>query len=74
MRTKGAAATGTQEILELAAAPRGSFYHHFPEGKDQLVLEALDRAAAATLAGLTSALADDEAGLADQVTAVFTAI
>jgi TetR/AcrR family transcriptional repressor of lmrAB and yxaGH operons len=73
MRSKGAAATGTKEILEVAAAPRGSFYFHFPEGKDQLVLEALDLAAADTLALLDRSLADD-GRLADQVRAIFNAI
>jgi TetR/AcrR family transcriptional repressor of lmrAB and yxaGH operons len=73
MRSKGAAATGTKEILEVAAAPRGSFYFHFPEGKDQLVLEALDLAAADTLALLDRSLADD-GRLADQVRAIFKAI
>src|SRR5579859_151087 len=74
MRTKGAAASGTKEILERAHAPRGSFYFHFPEGKDQLVLEALRRAAAGTLAALVEALADDDGNLADQTTTVFDAI
>src|SRR4051812_6112406 len=63
MRTKGAAASGTKEILELAGAPRGSFYHHFPNGKDQLVLAALERAAAATLLSLTEPLADGAGSL-----------
>lgn len=74
MRTKGAAASGTKEILERAHAPRGSFYFHFPEGKDQLVLEALRRAAAGTLAALAEALVDDDGNLADQITTVFDAI
>jgi TetR/AcrR family transcriptional regulator, lmrAB and yxaGH operons repressor len=74
MRAKGAAASGTKEILDLAGAPRGSFYFHFPDGKDQLVLEALDRAAAATLVSLEEALADDEGNLAEQVRAIFDAI
>jgi TetR/AcrR family transcriptional repressor of lmrAB and yxaGH operons len=74
MRTKGAAATGTKEILERAHAPRGSFYFHFPEGKDQLVLEALGRAAADTLAALVEALGDNDGDLAEQITTVFDAI
>ncbi len=32
----GYAATGTNEILEHAKAPRGSLYHHFPGGKADL--------------------------------------
>jgi len=31
-------------ILEAAKAPRGSMYHHFPGGKDQLVAEAIELA------------------------------
>ncbi|MFQ6328802.1 TetR/AcrR family transcriptional regulator [Nocardia sp. CWNU-33] len=33
--------TGLKQVLELAEAPRGSLYHHFPGGKDELVGEAL---------------------------------
>ena len=73
IRAKGAASSGTKEILDLADAPRGSFYFHFPEGKDQLVIEALDRAATATLASLVESLADD-GDLAAQVRSVFAAI
>lgn len=31
-------------VLEAAKAPRGSMYHHFPGGKDQLIGEAVDLA------------------------------
>jgi TetR/AcrR family transcriptional repressor of lmrAB and yxaGH operons len=34
---RGLQATSFSEVLELTGAPRGSVYHHFPEGKDQLV-------------------------------------
>jgi len=33
--------TGLLTVLETAGAPRGSLYHHFPGGKEQLVVEAL---------------------------------
>ncbi len=55
-------------------APRGSFYFHFPDGKDQLVLTALERAAAATLLSLTEPLADGAGDLGRQVRTIFTAI
>ena len=74
MRVKGAAASGTKEILDLAGAPRGSFYFHFPDGKDQLVLAALERAAAATLLSLTEPLSDGAGDLGQQVRSIFTAI
>lgn len=41
MRARGPAATGVREVVEHASAPRGSFQHYFPGGKDQLVGEAL---------------------------------
>lgn len=41
IRARGPAGTGVREIVEHADAPRGSFQHYFPGGKDQLVGEAL---------------------------------
>lgn len=41
VRARGLAGTGVREIVEHAHAPRGSFQHYFPGGKDQLVGEAL---------------------------------
>jgi TetR/AcrR family transcriptional regulator, lmrAB and yxaGH operons repressor len=67
LRAKGPAATGTAEILDLAAAPRGSFYYHFPAGKDQLVGEAVARAAAATAAAVEDALRRDGLTLPERI-------
>jgi TetR/AcrR family transcriptional repressor of lmrAB and yxaGH operons len=39
---QGLQATSFSEVLEHSGAPRGSVYHHFPEGKDQMVALALD--------------------------------
>lgn len=41
---KGLQRTSFSEVLEASGAPRGSLYHHFPGGKDELVLGALDLA------------------------------
>lgn len=40
----GLQATSFSEVLEISGAPRGSVYHHFPGGKDQLVASALELA------------------------------
>jgi TetR/AcrR family transcriptional repressor of lmrAB and yxaGH operons len=37
----GLQATSFSEVLALTKAPRGSIYHHFPRGKEQLIAEAL---------------------------------
>ncbi|MFC3745147.1 TetR/AcrR family transcriptional regulator [Paenibacillus sp. GCM10012306] len=41
---RGVQAASFSEIMKATGAPRGSIYHHFPEGKDQLVKEAIDLA------------------------------
>ncbi|MEV8212887.1 TetR/AcrR family transcriptional regulator [Leifsonia sp. NPDC077715] len=38
---RGLQETTFSEVLALTGAPRGSIYYHFPEGKGQLVTEAL---------------------------------
>lgn len=45
-RKRGYAATGINDILKASGAPKGSFYHYFPDGKEQLGEEALGHAAA----------------------------
>ncbi|WP_344613527.1 TetR/AcrR family transcriptional regulator [Dactylosporangium salmoneum] len=49
---QGLQATSFSEVLKATGAPRGSIYHHFPEGKDQLVDAALELVAGRMLAGL----------------------
>jgi AcrR family transcriptional regulator len=41
---RGLQATSFSEVLEHSGAPRGSVYHHFPEGKNQMIDSALDAA------------------------------
>lgn len=44
---QGYHATGLNQILEEAQAPKGSLYFHFPGGKEQLATEAVTQAAQA---------------------------
>src|SRR4051794_35443785 len=37
----GLSGTSFSDVLAASGAPRGSLYHHFPGGKDQLVLAAV---------------------------------
>jgi TetR/AcrR family transcriptional repressor of lmrAB and yxaGH operons len=41
---RGVQAASFTEIMKATGAPRGSIYHHFPEGKEQLIKEAIDLA------------------------------
>jgi AcrR family transcriptional regulator len=41
VRARGVSGVGVRDVIEHAGAPRGSFQHYFPAGKDQLVGEAL---------------------------------
>lgn len=45
LQTQGYNATGLNQILKESGAPKGSLYYHFPGGKEQLALEAIDAAA-----------------------------
>jgi TetR/AcrR family transcriptional regulator, lmrAB and yxaGH operons repressor len=67
---QGLQATSFAEVLALTGAPRGSIYHHFPGGKDQLVSAAVDRAGARALYAL-DALQDASA---EALTSLFLGI
>jgi AcrR family transcriptional regulator len=55
---QGVNGTGMREVVQHADAPRGSLQHYFPQGKEQLVREAL-ALAARTAARTVSRLQDD---------------
>ena len=42
LRQRGYSGTGFREVIEITGAPRGSIYHHFPDGKAQLAGEAVE--------------------------------
>ena len=41
-RNKGYSGTGLAELLAAAEAPKGSLYHHFPNGKQELTVATVD--------------------------------
>ena len=45
-RENGYSGTGFRDVIEHSGAPRGSIYHHFPGGKEQLAAETLEWASA----------------------------
>jgi AcrR family transcriptional regulator len=44
LQRQGYHGTGLNELLERSEAPRGSLYHYFPGGKEQIGAEAIGRA------------------------------
>ncbi len=52
LATKGVEGTSFAEVLEATDSPRGSVYHHFPEGKPELLHAALDLASERGLAAM----------------------
>jgi AcrR family transcriptional regulator len=54
-RRQGFAATGLAQIIAESGAPKGSFYFHFPGGKDQLAAEIITSFSARGLAVIEAA-------------------
>jgi TetR/AcrR family transcriptional repressor of lmrAB and yxaGH operons len=52
LATRGLEGTSFADVLAVTGGPRGSVYHHFPQGKAELVHAALDLASARGLAAL----------------------
>ena len=57
-RAKGYHAVGLTEILAESGAPKGSFYHHFPEGKEQLAGAVIESSGAYILHLIDKAFVD----------------
>ena len=62
-QAKGYHATGINEVLERAKAPKGSFYHHFPGGKEALAIAAIQWIEAETTAFLDKTAEDSAAAM-----------
>jgi TetR/AcrR family transcriptional repressor of lmrAB and yxaGH operons len=58
LRERGAAGVTIDAVLARSGAPRGSVYHHFPGGRNQLLTEALHFAGDAITAKIDNAAAD----------------
>ena len=57
IRSRGLSATSFSEVLAHSGAPRGSIYHHFPHGKQQLAQEAIRWTSERALADLRAGAA-----------------
>lgn len=61
MAERSAAGVTLDEVITRSGAPRGSVYYYFPEGRAQLVAEALERAGQITGAMIAEAFSDGPA-------------
>lgn len=61
LRTKGYAATGVAAIVRESGVPKGSVYHHFPGGKEELAAASVARSGDAIVRSLEE-LADRTGG------------
>jgi AcrR family transcriptional regulator len=59
----GMSSTSFSEVLADSGAPRGSIYHHFPDGKRQLVTEAVRLTAQRVVTYLAANAADTPEGV-----------
>ncbi len=71
---RGLQATSFSEVLALTGAPRGSVYHHFPEGKDQMVGSAVDMAGAFLIGALDRKAGAPAAEIAEHFLAIWRAV
>lgn len=60
LRERGYSGTAFSDVIAHSGAPRGSIYHHFPGGKEQLAEEAVRYAGDFVAAGMRAATRDDD--------------
>lgn len=65
IRTRGVTATSFSEVLADSGAPRGSIYHHFPKGKEQLAGDAIRWTSERVLAHQRACTATTASGVLD---------
>ena len=59
LQKRGLHGSGLTELLAAAGAPKGVLYHHFPGGKAELAVAAIEATVERLCASLDAALADD---------------
>ena len=64
LATRGLHGASFGEIIEATKVPRGSIYHHFPGGKDELVAEAMGWAGEQAIASLRASDGEPAAAIA----------
>jgi TetR/AcrR family transcriptional repressor of lmrAB and yxaGH operons len=72
LRRSGLSGAGINEIVDASGAPKGSIYHYFPDGKTQIVSEALELHTARVVAFVEQALCSRKAA-PDRIKALFAA-
>src|SRR4051794_30424669 len=74
-RERGVAGTALPDVIEHSGAPRGSIYHHFPDGRAQLAEEATKWAGDYVARRLEARLAEgDVLGAVDAFAADYVAV
>jgi len=73
LRRQGYAGTGLNEIVARSGAPKGSLYFHFPGGKEELAVAAMQRSGK-QLAGAITAMLGAGADLAEALAGIVDAL
>ena len=71
---RGLQATSFSEVLAATGAPRGSLYHHFPGGKDQLVSAAVGQAGAVLSNALDAVAGQPAQAVVERFLAIWRAV
>jgi TetR/AcrR family transcriptional repressor of lmrAB and yxaGH operons len=71
LRRAGLSGAGINQVVDASQAPKGSVYHYFPGGKQQLVIEAL-REAERNVGDTFSKIFSGTARVAEKVRTLFT--